>query len=149
MEVMNNLYAVIAGLVVEAVYFIVGDLVIGRLFDYEVMPFYAYIFFAGVVGLSAMIYCGVHAERTSQMVKMLIAVLSAAFLHIYCLLNDTAVYNLLHAEAWSEVDDLGYVFFILYLGIVYFIWILAAIMILIRQRKKDRKKYDIDVVKQE
>ena len=138
-ELFGILKAILIGLALEAIYFIVGDLVIGRFVKYSVMVFFAYIFFACAAVLCYLVISILRADKTSKVVMAFLTLLSALFLHINCLLHDSVVYYHLHGEFMPLADDLGYFFFIWYLGLVYFIWIPASIIVLMYKHKKEKQ----------
>lgn len=135
------LLAAIIGISFETVYFIVGDLVItGMIKDISLISFFAYI---GIVGVTAFIVMIIRNHKKKNMIsalQTLTAVLAALWLHMECLRHDSVVYYRLHGEFMPVYDDLGYFFFIAYIGSIYLILVPAAIIMLFLPKKNSGEK---------
>ena len=125
------LLAVPVGLLMESVYFVFGDLAIGKLIDMTdaLWSFFLYIFMVAIAGFIVLIANYKKSKNAIQIWEPVVALVAGLFLHFLCLEHDSVVYYHLHGEFMPLADDLGYAFFIIYLGSVYCILLPTSIFL--------------------
>lgn len=131
-------YAAIIGILFEVLYFIIGDLGVDKICDYfgkSIHPFFSYIIIVFVAVIISLYVNYDKAKDLSRVLCGVIAVLSALILHFLFLRHDSIVYYHIHGEFMPIVDDLGYFFFIAYLGAAYLVWIPVSIYFVFRKKK--------------
>ena len=127
-ELLQFVYAILLGGVVEAVYFTVMEYISYYWDDF--LPgiafegfFFLYIAAVGMlVAIVISRYCK-QAESVTGSLKALVALIGGVYLHLMILDHYHVVYYQLHGRFFPMADDFGPLFFMTYLGMVYLLWI--------------------------
>ncbi len=136
-ELLQFIYAILIGLAVEAVYFAVIEYV--NYYWEDPTPFdlirVFFLIYIAAVGILVAIVISKYCKRTGNVTgtfKVLTALCAGTWLHMMILKHDTVVYYHMHGEFYPMSDDLGFFFFMTYLGLVYLIWMPEAIFFVIK-----------------
>ena len=133
-DYMQFFFALLVGMGIETGYFTVIESVTYYLPDSYFLSglFCVYIIMAGIV---IAIVINKYCQRKNSLLaclKAFVALIGGLWLHYMIMRHDSVVYYHMHGKFMPLSVDLGFYFFMLYLGVGYLIWIPEVIWLVIK-----------------